>query len=122
VQFSRGERVGKDKWSTENCRFFPFAWPDTCCIAKSRLGPWQTARVGQNRKCIPYMTIYSVTSLPKMTYIHRIKGFCPTLQTRNRQAFQLHKNKLVKAVRDEWYGLIRGLGMILMSMFHYHNV
>jgi len=29
-------------------------------------------RVGQNRICTPYMTVYLVISLPKIPYIHRI--------------------------------------------------
>jgi len=29
-------------------------------------------RVGQNRIYTPYMTVYSVISLPKLSYIHRI--------------------------------------------------
>ena len=29
-------------------------------------------RVGQNRICAPYMTLYLVISLPKIPYIHRI--------------------------------------------------
>ena len=29
-------------------------------------------RVGQNRIYTPYMTVYLVTSLPKIPYIHRI--------------------------------------------------
>jgi hypothetical protein len=29
------------------------------------------SRVGQNRMCTPYMTVYLMTSLPKIPYVHR---------------------------------------------------
>jgi hypothetical protein len=38
------------------------------------------SRVGQNRIYTPYMTVYLVTSLPKIPYVHRIYiWFWPTL-------------------------------------------
>jgi hypothetical protein len=48
----------------------------------ARLGACWLAmcRVGQNRTCTPYMTVYLVISLPKIPYIHRIYiWFWPTL-------------------------------------------
>jgi hypothetical protein len=33
---------------------------------------WQIRRVGQNRIYTPHMTVYSVISLPKIPYVHRI--------------------------------------------------
>ena len=42
--------------------------PESACAVPGMCTP----RVGQNRTSAPYMTVYSVISLPKIPYIHRI--------------------------------------------------
>jgi len=44
------------------------------CVCVLLLPPQKSHmhRVGQNRMCTPYMTVYLVISLPKLLCIHRI--------------------------------------------------
>jgi len=52
---------------------------------------WHMRRVGQNHIDTPFMTVYTVISLPKMPYVHRIYiWFWPTLRMRDRVRFAAH--------------------------------